>query len=180
MTLPTYGSSLERGLSRRSLLASLGALTLLAGCQVSPLYSSGPAGGAGAPTAHLGGIIIDPPADRITQQVRNELVFAFGSGPQGQQYRLALLAVSDITVLGVSGTGAAIARRVRVTATYQLFAIGSDDILATNTVFASASYDNSEQRFANQRAAIDAEARAARDVAATIQAQLASAMSSAR
>ena len=65
---------------------------------------------------------------------------------------------------------------MRVTATYQLFVLGEDRPLVANTVFSNASYDSVEQRFSNQRAALDAEARAAREVAAIIEAQLAAAL----
>lgn len=165
-------------MNRRVLFGLLGVGALaLSGCQVSPLYGdrAGP-GGTSATASVLASISIDPPADRTTQLVRNELLFGLDSGTQNAQYRLAMRATQSVSVLGVSGTGAAIARSVRVTATYQLFALGDDEVLATNTVFATASYDAVEQRFANQRAAIDAGGRAAREVAATIQAQLASAV----
>lgn len=168
----------DKFLNRRALLGLLGAGALvLSGCQVSPLYGdrTGP-GGTSATANILASISVDPPSDRTTQLVRNELLFGLDSGTQNAQYRLALRATRTETVLGVSGTGAAIARSIRVTATYQLFELGDDEILATNTVFATASYDFAEQRFANQRATIDAEARAAREVAATIQAQLAAAI----
>jgi LPS-assembly lipoprotein len=154
---------------------------MLSGCQVSPLYGdrAGP-DGTSATANVLASIAVDPPSDRTTQLVRNELLFGLDSGTQNARYRLALRATRSETVLGVTGTGAAIARSIRVTATYQLFQLGDDEILATNTVFATASYDFAEQRFANQRAAIDAEARAAREVAATIQAQLAAAIATGR
>lgn len=168
----------SKSLNRRVILSAFGASALvLSGCQVSPLYGdrAGP-GGTSATASVLASISIDPPSDRTTQLVRNELLFGLDSGTQHAQYRLALRATRSETVLGVTGTGASIARSIRVTATYQLFRLGEDDILATNTVFATASYDFAEQRFANQRATIDAEARAAREVAATIQAQLAAAI----
>ena len=167
-------------ISRRFLLAGLGVATLgMAGCQVRPLYGdaapgSGP--GASSTRAALAGISIDPPADRTTQLVRNELFFGVDSGGAPARYRLALRATSAEETLGVSGTGAAFARSVRVTATYQLFVLGEDRPLVANTVFSNASYDSVEQRFSNQRAALDAEARAAREVAAIIEAQLAAAL----
>ncbi|MEM1285569.1 MAG: hypothetical protein AAGH43_09290 [Pseudomonadota bacterium] len=167
-------------ISRRFLLAGLGVATLgAAGCQVRPLYGDAAPGsslGASPTRAALAGISIDPPADRVTQLVRNELFFGVDSGAAPTRYRLALRATSAEETLGVSGTGAAFARSVRVTATYQLFVLGEDQPLASNTVFSNASYDSVEQRFANQRAAQDAQARAAREVAAIIEAQLAAAL----
>ncbi|GAB5509690.1 MAG: LPS assembly lipoprotein LptE [Hyphomicrobiales bacterium] len=168
----------SKSVNRRVLLGILGAGALaLSGCQVSPLYGdrAGP-GGTSATANILASISVDPPSDRTTQLVRNELLFGLDSGTQNAQYRLALHASQGETGLGITRTGSTSARSVRVTATYQLFELGDDEILATNTVFATASYDAVEQRFSNQRAAIDAEARAAREVAATIQAQLAAAI----
>lgn len=167
-------------ISRRFLLSAFGLGSLgLAGCQVRPLYGDGPAAGGtntSSTRAALASISIDPPADRTTQLVRNELFFGIDSGGAPSRYRLALRATSAEETLGVSGTGAAFARSVRVTATYQLFIVGEDEPLVANTVFSNAAYDRGEQRFANQRAALDAEARAARDVAAIIEAQLAAAL----
>jgi LPS-assembly lipoprotein len=157
------------------MLGALGVGALaLSGCQVSPLYGdrSLAVGGRSATATALSAIVIDEPADRTTQLVRNELFFGLGSGTVAPQYRLALRAASATQTLGVGGTGAAFARTVRVTASYQLFGLGAAP-LAENTVISTASYDSVDQRFANQRAAIDAEARAARDVARVIEAQLA-------
>ncbi len=168
----TRGSLPRRSVLRLAL--GVGALAL-SGCQVSPLYGdrSPATGGQSATATALSAIAIDEPADRTTQLVRNELFFSLDSGGVAAQYRLALRAASATQTLGVGGTGAAFARTVRVTAIYQLFALGSAAPLAENTVISTASYDSVEQRFANQRAEIDAEARAARDVARVIEAQLA-------
>lgn len=165
----------SKSLNRRALLGVLGAGALvLSGCQVSPLYGdrAGP-GGTSATANVLASISIDPPADRTTQLVRNELLFGLDSGTQTAQYRLALRATQSEIGLSITRTGSTSSRSIRVTATYQLFLQGEDEVLAGNTAIATASYDAVEQRFSNQRAAIDAQARAAREVAATIQAQLA-------
>lgn len=165
-------------LSRRTVLGALGVGALvLGGCQVSPLYGdqSPATGGRSATASVLSTISIDAPADRTTQLVRNELFFGLDSGSSAPQYRLALRASSGAQTLGVGPTGAAFARTVRVTASYQLFPLGADRPIAENTVISTASYNSVDQRFANQRAAIDAEARAARDVARVIEAQLAAA-----
>ena len=170
-------------LGRASLLGAIG--VGLAGCQVRPLYGDRVAAPSGTGTrsavaSALASISIDPPSDRTTQLVRNELTFRMNSGSAPTAYRLALRAASATTTLGVTGTGAAFARSLRVTASYQLFQIGNDQPLAENTVIATASYDSVEQRFSNQRAAVDAEDRAAREAAALIEAQLAATFASAR
>lgn len=162
----------------RLVAAALAGLAL-AGCQVQPLYSTGP-GLTSAPLAtELGSIAIDPPAGRLDQLVRNELAFAFGNdgSPDGATYRLALRSSQSSRSLQLSGTGAALGRSIAVTATYQLLRIGEREVLATNTVTAAASYDAVDQRFSNQRAIIDAETRAAREVAEIIRAQVAAVLS---
>ncbi|MEM6383305.1 MAG: LPS assembly lipoprotein LptE [Pseudomonadota bacterium] len=163
--------------SRRTVLhavASAAATVVLAGCQVRPLYDRQATLGAPEIPTALAQIAIDPPADRTTQLVRNELVFGLGIGGETLDpvYRLALRAESVVRSLAVQGTGTAIARSVAVTAEYQLIPLGERDVLATNAVTATASFDVAEQRFSNQRAERDAVERAAREVAQIIQAQL--------
>ena len=117
-------------------------------------------------------MVIDPPSDRVTQLVRNELIFATGAGTAPSAYRLALRATSRETTLGVVITGRASVQQVRVTAAYQLVRLEDELVIADTSAIASASYDAVEQRFANQRAAQDAQARAAREAALVIAAQL--------
>ncbi|MFK7791063.1 MAG: LPS assembly lipoprotein LptE [Devosiaceae bacterium] len=164
-------------LSRRALLGVVGVSALaLAGCQVRPLYSDQVSLAAPSQTASaLSQIMIDPPADRLTQLVRNELVFGLNGGNSGATYRMAMRATSSTQSLGVAASGASFAQSVQVTANYQLFRNGDTEPLLERQAFSTASYDTSGQRFANQRAAIDAQDRAAKEVAAIIETQLAAA-----
>lgn len=176
-TARKHGPSKAQMMSRRGALA-LGAcgILALAGCQVRPLYGN-QAGLSGTSTTAdvLAQIAIDPPADRTTQLVRNELVFGLGEAPT-QRYRLALAATRQTRSLGLTGSGATLGRSIVVTATYQLIDTEQNAVLLSNTVSSAASFDSAEQRFANQRATIDAEERAAREVATLIRTQLASAV----
>ena len=172
-------------MNRRVALRALGAGGLavvgaaLAGCQARPLYADRSINGGGSLTeSALASIQIDPPSDRVTQLVRNELVFRFGSSGSASTYRLTLRASRGLTTLGVSGTGATFARTLRVTATYQLFRLGEVEPLTQNTVIANAGFEEVQQEFANERVLIDAEQRAAREVAAIIDAQLAAFLAS--
>ncbi len=167
----------HRPLSRRSVL---GALALgcfgLAGCQVGPLYGDRASLDQTSAVANaLGNIAIDPPSDRITQLVRNELVFGLNSQASTATFRMSLRASSSNRSLGVTSSGASFAQSVQVTASYRLFRTGETQPLLENTVFSTASFDTSGQRFSNQRAVIDAQERAAREAAATIEAQIAAA-----
>lgn len=168
--------------SRRGVLGliAFGGLAL-SGCQVGPLYGDQVGFGAPSATAQaLSGIAIDPPADRVTQLVRNELVFGLNSDASNAPYRLSMRASSASQSLGVTNDGASFAQSVQVQATYRLFQTGTEEPLLENTVFSTASYDTSGQRFSNQRARIDAERRAALEVARMIEAQLAAAFASGR
>lgn len=164
--------------TRRTALGLLGAGALvLSGCQVSPLYGDRAGfGGTSRTASALSAISIDPPNDRITQLVRNELMFGLDSGAASVQYRLALRATASTQTLSITGSGAASAQTVLVTANYQLYRLGDDRPVAENIARSTASYDSVDQRFSNQRAAIDAQARAAREVAAIVEAQLAAAL----
>ena len=169
-------------LTRRAALSGLlgiGALSLAA-CQVSPLYGDRSGfDGTSRTASALSAITIDPPADRITQLVRNELVFGLGNQADNARYRLALRATSSTQTLSVTGSGAAAAQTVLITANYQLYRLGDDQPLVQNVARSTASYDSVDQRFSNQRAAIDAQERAAREVAAIVEAQLAAALATA-
>src|SRR5262245_16967056 len=100
-------SSPETGSRRRPRAATLAIVTaglmVLAGCTVEPLYMAAPAPSSECVTSSIGGdlstIAVKPVADRVGQQVRNQLIFLFGNGkgqPANPRYSL------DLTVYAVS------------------------------------------------------------------------------
>jgi LPS-assembly lipoprotein len=145
-------------------LALLG--SLLAGCTVQPVYGSRPDGSAVGRS--LAGIAIDPVDSRVGQEVRNKLIFYMTGGagePSNPQYRMKLRVTSSETRLGISRTGSAPVRSLTVTASYTLTRVGSEEILVRETARGTASYDRSNQNYANIRAQLDAENRAAAQAA---------------
>jgi LPS-assembly lipoprotein len=158
-------------------LALLGSVAV-AGCTVQPVYSARPASGS-AVGQTLASIAIDPVDTRVAQDVRNKLIFYMTGGAgetSNPQYRLKLRVTSAQTALGISRTGSAPVYSVTVTASYTLTAIGSEDIILRETARGTASYDRSNQNFANIRALKDAEERAAVAAADEIRLRLASAI----
>ena len=178
-------SSPEPGSRRRSWRAPAAALAIVAagllavaGCTVEPLYSAAPAPASGTVTGSIGGdlstIAVKPVADRVGQQVRNQLIFLFGGGngqPANPRYSLALttvVAYSEPTAnIQINRENEPTAAILTVHAAYALtdangkqFSRGQRDL--------QASYDVPRQEFAAVRARIDAENRAARELAELI------------
>jgi LPS-assembly lipoprotein len=157
-------------------------LLLVAGCQVRPLYSDGP---AGKPAQALASISISEAKDRTEQRVRNALIFLTSGGkgePASPQYRLALSVDEQTT--GVlynernndKDSDTASAGRVVVTADYNLTRVDTGTTVKSGHRSAIALVDFPVQEFAKLRAIRDAENRAARELAEIIRADLAAAL----
>ena len=131
--------SLLAALRRAAAVFAVLALALASACTVKPLYSNPASDGAQAGvTADLSSIAIKPVEQRYAQQVRNHLIFLFNRGagqPSAAAYTLTLVVTS-------SGEVAASGRR-QITS----------------------SYDVPRQEFAAYRARLNAEDRAARELA---------------
>lgn len=157
---------------RAAILSILMVLPLAAACTVKPLYSN-PASGKpqGEVTADLSLIGIKPVSTRYAQQVRNNLIFLFGRGA-GQPAMPAYTLTLNIT--SVHQTGAVVQRgqdneptagTVTMTASYSLTAAGSGEVIATGRKQITSQYDVPQQEFAAYRARLNAEDRAARELA---------------
>ena len=162
-------------------LALLGGVMLasslaLGGCNVRPLY--GTTLGAGGQTYEkLAAIQIDPAKDRVAQVLRNELIFMFqrGGAAAPTRYRLRFILNQSKSAMAVEELAdVPAAYVVAMTASFQLIDTQTDQTLFTGNSFANASYDFSTQRFANLRAARDAEDRAAKVIADDIRTRVAS------
>ena len=77
-------------------------------------------------------------------------------------------------------SGRATAGTIVVDAEYRLVSVSGGAPIAQGVAFSAASYDRTNQRFANIRAARDAEIRDAKALADQIQTRLAASLSSAR
>lgn len=166
----------------RAAVLAFGAVMLVAGCTVQPLYSSNGAGagstigGSVAPDmrSKLASVSIDPAGDVFGQQVRNRLIFLLGGGagePANPTYRLSLgLSQSTLSSVRVDvgdktdRTGRPSAGIVKATSKFVLRDKDGKP-LATGTRTAGASFDRPRQEFANLRAERDARQRAAEELA---------------
>ncbi|MBB3236073.1 LPS assembly lipoprotein LptE [Phyllobacterium endophyticum] len=155
------------------------AMALIAGgCQVRPLYSTpGPvvAGSVdGNIRSRLASISISQPGDRVTQEVRNHLIFLFAGGagqPAAPAYSLQLGVVSrDLSLLLVQNatndkSGQPTAGSMRMTGRYVLTRLSDGQVVGRGTRLVTAAYDAPRQRYAVLRAQRDANNRAARELA---------------
>ncbi len=117
-----------------------------------------------------------PGQERITHFLRSELIFDLdGSGqPRPKQYKLAVGVRQDVvTPIVDSVSGRAQSANLQAQATYTLTTLDGSRTLATGIATASASYERVVQRFANVRAARDAEMRVAKLLSEQIKTRLA-------
>lgn len=128
----------------------------------------------------LAAIKVEPIPDRIGHYLANELVFALnGSGSEVTlKYRLLITVTEKVqTPLVDTISGRATAATVIVDANYRLIPVNTSEPLIQGTAFVAASYDRTSQRFANLRAARDAEIRTAKALSEQIHTRIASALS---
>lgn len=165
-------------------------MSLAAGCTVKPLHSDGPGitigGGAGAGAQagtmaqELSSIAVEEPATRVGQEVRNHLIFAFGRGqgePANPRYSLALtvipmergILIAPPPLTEVDGRTVSedrpSASQLTLKGIYTLTEIATGKVVASGTREVIASFDRADQHFAIERARLDAEDRAARELA---------------
>ena len=142
------------GWKPRILAAVLG-LGLLAGCQAQPLYGSM----AGSNRS----ISVSEADSRVEQVVRNQLVLGFGGDRDNGDYRLELNVTSSVTGLLPGGIDNEFsAARTTVTAIYTLKSESTGETVTSGSRYADAQLDLPSQNFAQERARLEAENRAAR------------------
>ena len=163
----------------------LAAAGLLAGC-FEPLYGRNPSVGDDSVRDKLAEIVIAPiplrqgtPQARIAVAIRNALQFDLNgaAGAIAPTHRLDVTVTpTGVTVSIDPVTGRPQKEIGGVNATYRLVEIATARIVLTDSTFAHVGYDipGSQQRFAKQRALIDAEDRAAKMAAEAIRNRLAS------
>ncbi len=158
----------------RVILIAAIAATALAACTVQPLYAPNAAGTSVGAT--LSDISIDTVGGRVDQEVRNQLIFLLNGGrdqPSNAKYRMRLMVSSNSTALGVNPITSAPAYSMHVQVTYEVRSVADDRIVYRATSRQAASYDVVNQEYANTRAKLDAENRAAVLVAEDIRIRLA-------
>ena len=166
---------------RSRLLASVllaGVAAVLAGC-ATPLYASH----GGALGADLRAVAVDPVPDLLGHYLRDELLTDLnGTGAKpAPRYHLQLTtaqrvqtAIIDITTQRAQNAS------VVTDVTWKLLPMDGGPPVATGTTTSFATYDRSAQRYANIRAARDAQIRDARTLADQLTTQIAAALSSPR
>lgn len=158
----------------RGFVVAIGAAIALSACTVQPLYGPTPTGEA--VTTALDRITIDPVDTRIAQEVRNRLLFVLGGGRQASAaYRMKLTVTAAESALGVTPVETAPTYSITVSATYEIRSLATDEIVLRGTSRGIASFDRITQVYANTRAKLDAENRAAVQAATDIRIRLAAA-----
>ena len=156
------------GWKPRALAVFLG-LGLLAGCQAQPLY--------GSMAGNTQSISVSEADSRVEKVVRNELVLGFGGEQQNGAYKLDLNVSSSLSGLLPGGLDNEFsAARTTVTATYVLKSASTGETIKSGSRFVDAQLDLPSQNFAQVRATLEAENRAARQVAALVRADVAAAL----
>jgi LPS-assembly lipoprotein len=159
----------------------LGMALIAGGCQVMPRYSTPSPTVTGSVNdnirSKLASISINQPGDRVTQEVRNNLIFLFGGGagePTSPVYSLQLgISSRDLSLLLVQNatndkSGQPTAGSMRMTGNYTLTRLSDGKVVGNGTRIVTADYDAPRQRYAVLRAQRDANIRAAREVAEAI------------
>ena len=163
--------SLARGVCVFAIVAST---ALVSACTVRPLYSdSAPAAGYAPGAAEgLKQIAIAPVNTRFAQRLRNDLIFQLngGAGQPAQPRYLMTLTVTEEVINEAVVTvdrhqNRPTAATLYMTGSYVLTDASTGKPVAAGKRTIPASYDQPSQEFANWRAGIDAENRAARELA---------------
>ncbi len=155
-----------------SKLIALGmAAVLLGACGFRPIYATG-SDADRAVAADLAQIRIDPIADRVGQQLRNNLVDSFGSsiGSPPARYTLKVTLQESLQRLAVQRDQVATRGNYNLQATYTLSDAGGVLHRASHRVISS--YNILSSDFANLSAEQDARTRAAREVGEAIRTSL--------
>jgi len=145
---------------------------LLSSCQFQPLYSqSGPVvSNSGIPHAS---VKVSEVTTRSAQLVRNHLIFLLsgGSTPSNPAYDVKLRVSSNTQTLASrvanseSNQLGNTAGSVQVTASYDVYELATGEVVFRGNRTARAAFDKTSQSFASERAELDAEKRAAVEVA---------------
>ena len=166
---------------RAALIAALAACgALVSGCDstgIHPLYASR----GGTMAADLRAIQVDPIPDRLGHYLEDALKTDLnGTGePVPPKYRLTITpSQRSQTALIDTVTQRAQAASVITVVGYALVPIGGGPPIVSGSVTSAADYDRSAQRFADIRAARDAEIRDAHTVADQITQQIAAKLAS--
>lgn len=153
-------------------LAAVLLMAGLAGC-FRPMYgelNSGP-----AVVDQLSRIDVQIGGGRVGQSLRNELLYAFngGSEPSGSSYKLTVSIGESAEDVILQRSGEAGTTFYELRANFTLIDVNTGRVLHGGSAVSRTSYDRTQQIFANQRAALDAQNRAVKVVARAIRTRIA-------
>lgn len=169
------------GMTRRRALglaaAAFFATPLIGACQFQPLYGTATSGGALQDV--MKSVEVPQIPGRVGQRVRNELIFGTTGGgyPAEPQYRLSIVIRESVSAILVEQTGDAQGQQYHLEANFQLVRLTDNSVVLQGHSKSRTAFDKFEQIYANVRAQIDAENRAARVVADDIKTRLAAFLS---
>jgi LPS-assembly lipoprotein len=156
----------------------------LSACTLEPMYGSFSPGGTPSVGSNLSDIEISPIGGRTGILLRNELSFAFTGGGQpveNGRYKLDIALQENVTPTQYEQiSGRPTSALQYMAATYFLTDKATGQKVYSSRSFARTTYDQDIQRFANIRAARDAEDRAVKVLAQEIRNSLASYFAQAR
>ena len=166
--------------SRRRTLALIGSALLsaplLSACKA--LYGTTPSGARLKDV--MASLEISEIPGRVGQRVRNELIFGVTGGgrPPRAEYRLEITVRESINDTLVERTGDAKGQLYNLDAQFKLVRLADKQVVLEGRSAGRAALDRFDPIFANTRARIDAENRAARVVADGIKTRVAAFLSS--
>jgi LPS-assembly lipoprotein len=167
-------------------VAAVLALGLLTAACFQPLYGSHPLGASESVRDKMAGVEVaqivaknGTPESRLAVALRNALMFDLNNGaaPVAPTHRLTITLTSGImTVIVDVASGRPETQVEALNANFTLTEIATKKVVLSVTTSGRASFDipGSAQRFARQRAALNAEDRAVNSVAENIRNRLAS------
>ncbi len=154
-------------------------LALLAGCTAQPLYGTAnrmALAPADQDNRRIASVEVAPIGNREGLEVRNHLIFLLNGGagqPSEPAYKMKLkvetrsqaVAVVQNCPLAVCRDSIPTAGAIRLTADYEIADAKTGDAVSKGSRNVVSSYDSGRQEFANYRAKMDANDRAARELA---------------
>jgi LPS-assembly lipoprotein len=151
------------------------ATAAISSCQVRPLYSS-----TTGPGHKLASVDFSDAKDRVTQLVRNQLIFLMAGGagePTNAEYHLELSVTSARADILDENTSANFnPGRLTMTGNYVLIHKSDGKVIRKATRAVTSLVDANPQQFSKLRAYRDAEDRAGRELAEFIRADIAAAL----
>ena len=166
------------------LLGTLALLTFLASCTVEPLNATSSSrltsdGTSASVQEVMKSITVDAVDTRVAQQVRNNLLFELNGGKlePGGQYRVNLRVSPSTRSLAIEGDSlSTTSAQATITVSYRLIDNATNKPISEGVRRAFASFDQTPQKYANERSARDAQNRAAKEVAQRLRLAIAKAL----